>query len=290
MGRLAPARRRAAERVRRAVEATGGVPVLLPPLGQAGAADSVVARLDGLVDQRRRRRRPGRYGAEPHPRTAELAPGPRRLGDGAARRGGRRRAAGARGLPRHAGDGGARRWRRSTSTRPTWSATTTTAPAATSSADRRSPRCPAPGWPACVGEHAGRQLPPPPVGARPPRLRGGRARCRRDAGGDGGPRRPLLRRVQWHPETAADVGLLAGLVRAAAGARCETGGMRIESDVLGAPYTAETIRFRVNKLAGSSCGGSGSLAGRPVALASLGEALGLPCVYVAYPFPAGLGR
>ncbi len=34
----------------------------------------------------------------------------------------------------------------------------------------------------------------------------------------------------------------------------------------------------------------GSLAGRPVALASPGEALGSPCVYVAHPFPAGLGR
>ena len=45
-----PARRRAARRsTPRAVEATGGVPVLLPPVAQAGAADAVVARLDGLV-------------------------------------------------------------------------------------------------------------------------------------------------------------------------------------------------------------------------------------------------
>ena len=36
--------------------------------------------------------------------------------------------------------------------------------------------------------------------------------------------------------------------------------------------------------------GCGSLAGRRVASASLGEALGLPCVYVADPLPAGLGR
>src|SRR5687768_10863835 len=32
------------------------------------------------------------------------------------------------------------------------------------------------------------------------------------------------------------------------------------------------------------------LAGRRVAFASFGEALGLPCVHIAYPFPAGLGR
>src|SRR5215217_1073400 len=35
---------------------------------------------------------------------------------------------------------------------------------------------------------------------------------------------------------------------------------------------------------------SGSLAGRPVALASSGEALGLPVVHIAYPLPAGLSR
>ena len=33
-----------------------------------------------------------------------------------------------------------------------------------------------------------------------------------------------------------------------------------------------------------------SLAGRPVAFASSGEALELPCVHVAYPFPTGLSR
>lgn len=53
-----------------AVEATGGVPVLLPPLTQEGAADSVVARLDGLVISGGADVEPGRYGAEPHPRTA----------------------------------------------------------------------------------------------------------------------------------------------------------------------------------------------------------------------------
>jgi hypothetical protein len=42
------------------------------------------------------------------------------------------------------------------------------------------------------------------------------------------------------------------------------------------------------KLAGSSCIASGPLSGRPVALSS-GEALELPCVHVAHPFPAVLG-
>ena len=53
-----------------AVEATGGVPVLLPPLEQAGAADAVVARLDGLVISGGADVDPGRYGAAAHPRTA----------------------------------------------------------------------------------------------------------------------------------------------------------------------------------------------------------------------------
>lgn len=53
-----------------AVEATGGVPVLLPPLAQVGAAESVVARLDGLVISGGADVDPGRYDAAPHPRTA----------------------------------------------------------------------------------------------------------------------------------------------------------------------------------------------------------------------------
>ena len=32
-----------------AVTSTGGIPILLPPIGEPGAADVVVARLDGLV-------------------------------------------------------------------------------------------------------------------------------------------------------------------------------------------------------------------------------------------------
>jgi putative glutamine amidotransferase len=54
-----------------AVEATGGVPVLLPPVARPDAADVVVARLDGLVISGGADVDPERYGASPHPRTAE---------------------------------------------------------------------------------------------------------------------------------------------------------------------------------------------------------------------------
>ncbi|MCW2775891.1 MAG: peptidase [Nocardioides sp.] len=57
-----------------AVEATGGVPVLLAPVGQPGAADTVVARLDGLVISGGADVDPDRYGAHPHPRTAAWRP------------------------------------------------------------------------------------------------------------------------------------------------------------------------------------------------------------------------
>ena len=59
-----------------AVEATGGVPVLLPPVsagsttGIAGAAAAVVARLDGLVISGGADVDPERYGEQAHPRTA----------------------------------------------------------------------------------------------------------------------------------------------------------------------------------------------------------------------------
>ena len=53
-----------------AVEATGGVPVLLPPVAQPGAADAVVARLDALVISGGADVEPERYGEQPHPRTA----------------------------------------------------------------------------------------------------------------------------------------------------------------------------------------------------------------------------
>ncbi|MEI5675248.1 MULTISPECIES: gamma-glutamyl-gamma-aminobutyrate hydrolase family protein [unclassified Nocardioides] len=52
-----------------AVEATGGVPVLLPTQGPA-SAEAVVARLDGLVISGGADVDPGRYDTPPHPRTA----------------------------------------------------------------------------------------------------------------------------------------------------------------------------------------------------------------------------
>ena len=57
-----------------AVEGTGGVPVLLPPVGQEGAADAVVARLDGLVISGGADVDPSAYGAKPHARTAGWRP------------------------------------------------------------------------------------------------------------------------------------------------------------------------------------------------------------------------
>jgi putative glutamine amidotransferase len=57
-----------------AVEDTGGVPVLLPPVGQEGAADAVVARLDGLVISGGADVDPSAYGAAPHARTAAWRP------------------------------------------------------------------------------------------------------------------------------------------------------------------------------------------------------------------------
>lgn len=54
----------------RAVEAVGGLPVLLPPVAQVGAAEVAVARLDALVVSGGADVDPDRYGAEPHPRTA----------------------------------------------------------------------------------------------------------------------------------------------------------------------------------------------------------------------------
>lgn len=55
-----------------AVEAAGGVPVLLPQV--RGAADSVVSRLDGLVIAGGNDIDPGRYGAAPHDRTVDWRP------------------------------------------------------------------------------------------------------------------------------------------------------------------------------------------------------------------------
>lgn len=57
-----------------AVAAIGAVPVLLPPTETPGAAEAVVERLDGLVISGGADVEPSRYGAEPHPRTAGWRP------------------------------------------------------------------------------------------------------------------------------------------------------------------------------------------------------------------------
>lgn len=57
-----------------AVTSVGGVPVLLPPSDGACAAEAVVSRLDGLVISGGADVDPARYGADPHPRTAGWRP------------------------------------------------------------------------------------------------------------------------------------------------------------------------------------------------------------------------
>lgn len=57
-----------------AVEAAGGVPLLLPPVALPDAAARVVSRIDALVVSGGADVDPGRYGAAPHPRTAGWQP------------------------------------------------------------------------------------------------------------------------------------------------------------------------------------------------------------------------
>ncbi len=57
-----------------AVRSTGGIPVLLPPVTGTGAADEIVSRLDGLVISGGADVHPARYGADPHERTTGWRP------------------------------------------------------------------------------------------------------------------------------------------------------------------------------------------------------------------------
>jgi putative glutamine amidotransferase len=57
-----------------AVEAAGGVPLLLPPVALPSAADRVVSRIDALVVSGGADVDPRTYGAEPHPRTTGWQP------------------------------------------------------------------------------------------------------------------------------------------------------------------------------------------------------------------------
>ena len=205
-----------------AVESTGGVPVLLPPVSTGSTTGIRRRRGRGrraarrVGDQRRCRRRPGDVRRACAPEDRRLATRPRRLGVRVARRGRGDRVAGAGRLPRHAGDGRPRWRRRPTSTSRTWSATRGTPPAATSSGPS--------GWsplPEPVSRHSSATGCPSTATTT--------RRCARTPGyaavayaADGtleaieAPGDRFCVGVQWHPETAADVGLLAGLVRAAA--------------------------------------------------------------------------
>lgn len=57
-----------------AVEAAGGIPLLLPPVALPAAAEGVVSRIDALVISGGADVDPMRYGAAPHPRTAGWQP------------------------------------------------------------------------------------------------------------------------------------------------------------------------------------------------------------------------
>jgi putative glutamine amidotransferase len=199
-----------------AVVSCGGVPVLLPPDPTVGAADTVVSRLDGLVVSGGADVEPERYGDEAHPRTAGWRP------DRDAWELALLTAAEAAGLPVlgvcrgmqvmavHAGGsldqhtpdlvgheehspGGDAYGRVEVSTEPGTRLATLVGPALTVSCHHHQ----------SVREHPGY------VAAA--RARDGTLEAMESASGE-----RFSIGVQWHPETADDVGLLAGLVRAAA--------------------------------------------------------------------------
>lgn len=58
----------------RAVSDAGGLPLVLPPIGDPDRIDDLVATLDGLVLSGGSDVDPARYGAAPHPRLSEVAP------------------------------------------------------------------------------------------------------------------------------------------------------------------------------------------------------------------------
>ena len=198
-----------------AVEATGGVPVLLPPVGQAGAADAVVARLDGLVISGGADVDPGRYDASPHPRTAGWRP------DRDAWESALLDAADAAGLPVlgvcrgmqlmavHAGGrldqhtpdlvGHERHSPGADEYGEIEVSTTTGTRVSTLVGDRLAVNC---------HHHQSVQTHPGFVAAA--RAADGTLEAMESPGDR------FCVAVQWHPETAADVGLLAGLLRAAA--------------------------------------------------------------------------
>jgi putative glutamine amidotransferase len=199
-----------------AVQAVGGVPVLLPPVGEPGAAEAVVGRLDALVVSGGADVDPATYGAEPHPRTAGWRP------DRDAWELALLDAADAVGLPVlgvcrgmqvmavHAGgrltqhlpdvvghDG-------HSPTGPTYATTEVATEPGTRVAGLVGPRLTV----ACHHHQAVAEHP------------GWVAAAHAADGSLEAMERPGERfavAVQWHPETAADVGLLAGLVRDASG-------------------------------------------------------------------------
>ena len=202
-----------------AVRSCGGVPVLLPPVDDPGAAEVVVARLDGLVVSGGADVDPERYGAEPHPRTAGWRP------DRDAWELALLDAAGSAGLPVlgvcrgmqlmavHAGGrldqhtpdlvghddhspGGPEFGAVAISTEPGTRVATLVGGALTVNCHHHQSVAEHPGFVAAAHAADGTlEAMEADVGDR------------------------FCVAVQWHPETAADVGLLAGLVRAAAAYR-----------------------------------------------------------------------
>ena len=202
-----------------AVVSCGGVPVLLPPTDAPEAAAAVVARLDGLVISGGADVDPTRYGADAHPRTAGWRP------DRDAWELALLDAAEAIGLPVLGVCRGMQ----------------VMAVHAGGRLDQHTPDLVGHEDHSPGGDEFGAVAVRTEAGSRVAALVGDsitvnchhhqsvadhpgfaavRARRRRHAGGDGGRRASgSASAVQWHPETAADVGLLAGLVRAAAAYR-----------------------------------------------------------------------